>query len=411
MSKTLPQYLLILMLVCVPAFAARADDESPAPDAPKADEDPSPLEELKEEHLEAEAEPTDPIEFLRSFHTWLAKHEASPPRSRLDSALYDVWNAALRPRAGRMSQRVEKLMKRKYWLPEEGTPMHVKPDEWSRFVREIAGLMTELHGAWKQYDSARVLVRRGIPVTRLRPTGTYYGYAHPVRLWRRALNRRIAVGARHVPRATTLGRHAPGANPGTGTRVPSGTAGTPGGGGGVRIGGSARVGGARVGLGLHLGRGELYSYWNLLHRYRRGWGWRIDHCYGCEQRRLEAQQQKIDFIAERQRIFDTTRDTLQQQMLSLQVLAAAMQAQAEHNLNAQFSAAPVDASPESIELQSQTASALFQLREARLTAERYSGDSSARYGHLLRGWVRAYKGAAALLAKTTEAAKDTDPDD
>ena len=288
--------LHLLCWIALPLLGAEADTPRPSPPAgaPPAGAPPaaaSPIEAVDDDSLSQETAPTNPIEFLRSFREWVAQHRNPPPRARLDTALHDVWRAALRPRAGRMTRRIDKLIKRKYWLPPEGEPTHVKPEEWSRFVREIAGLMTELHGAWKQYTSARPILRRGIPVGKVRVPGHYYGYGHPALLWRRALVRRIAVGARHAP--VRLGRHLPGANPGLGVLPP----------GGKRpvVGGVVH---RRV--GLHWGRKELYSYWNLLNRYRHGWTWRTHHCVPCEQHRAELQKAKADFIAERQRLFDTT---------------------------------------------------------------------------------------------------------
>ena len=395
--RQLVRGICVLGIVLVPLVGAQAEDGAPSP----AGEPPSPVAEVTEEQLQGETQPTNPVEFLREFLRWLARHESAPPRTKWDTALYDVWRAALRPRASRMTRRVLKLLQRKYWLPKEGEPTHVKPEEWSRFVREIAGLMTELHGAWKQYVAARVKVKQGVPVHRLRPAGSYYGYAHPIDVWRRAHRHRLAVGARHVHHGKKLGKHTPGTNPGTGT-LPHHAKG-----GGAHVGGKVKIGPLHVGLGVHLGAGELHSYWHLLRRYRHGWAWRIRHCYGCELRRLARQKAVEDFIAERQRMFDTVRDTLQQQMLTLQVLTAAMQAQAEHQLNAKFSAIPADDSRATAERQADVGTALFKLREARLDAERYVGDSSAQYGHLLRGWVRAFKAAGALLEEVAQPAGES----
>ena len=57
---------------------------------------------------------------------------------------------------------------------------------------------------------------------------------------------------------------------------------------------------------------------------------------------------------------------------------------------------------------------LEALRRARLEAERYDGDSSSRWGQLLRNWVRAYKAGTALLekeAKKLEEMEDEEDDE
>ena len=120
-----------------------ADDDDAGNGGANTDE-PSPIADLREEHYLAEAEPVDPTEYLRSFRDWIAQHQQPPPRTAQDSTLYDVWNVALRDRAKRMTRRVDTMMNRRYWLPETGAAVRVKPEHWSRFIRELAGLGSDL---------------------------------------------------------------------------------------------------------------------------------------------------------------------------------------------------------------------------------------------------------------------------
>ena len=168
MTRFFPGLWTIACLLVL-SGGVRADEEAATKDAT-----PSPLSELREEHLAKETDPVDPIEYLRSFRDWIAQHEAAPPRTQHDTILYDTWNAALRPRASRMTRRIDNMMRRKYWIPEDGAAERVRPGVWRRFTREVASLMTELHGAWKAYAKARV--RAPGMVSNVRPTYGYVGY-------------------------------------------------------------------------------------------------------------------------------------------------------------------------------------------------------------------------------------------
>lgn len=339
---------LAALLVVGLALTGAADDGTDTKKSGKKKkvkvDEPSPIADLREEHLREDVPPPDPIEYLRSYRDWIAEHEKVPPRTDRDRALYDVWTAALKPRATRMRRRIDTLMKRKYWLPETGQPERVNPKYWSKFTREIAGLGTELHGAWRGYDKAQIQDRKGIagtPATRTRAPSYYgyRGYGWPAGRWRGGIHAR------------------------------------------------QRLGGYYTGV-------EINSYRNLMNRYRRGWDWRIGHCNACERDRFELQKKKREYVADRKRVLDTTKATLEQQMLSLQLLAAAMQATEEHALYAELQELP-----EGHLLREPAESVLVALRDARLRAERYSGNSSAEYGQLLRGWIRAYKAGETLLRK------------
>lgn len=311
-------------------------------------QEPGPLAELREEHLLEETTPVDPLEYLRSFREWIEQHEVAPPRTAKDDTLYSVWSSVLKPRAARMTRRIDTLLKRVYWLPEVGTPERVNPKYWPRFTREIAALNAELIGAYRQYANVKLEDRR---VKRVRRSfWGYQGYGYPVSRWRGAV----------------LGRQA----------VVTGS-----------------------------GASEMYSYWNLMNVYQRGWRWRTRECHECEIHRRKLQEKLNEDIAEKRRLLETTRDTLQEQQLSLQLLAAAMQATEEHALRGQ-----IEEMTEDHILYRPASDLMLVLRDARLEAERYQGDSTARYGQLLRGWLRTYNAGSALLEK--EAAKaETDEDD
>lgn len=350
----LPAFLVLALLGAPPP--AHGDDEpekAPAKEAPKTGA-PSPLAELTEEHLAKEAEAEDPIAYLKSFHEWVREHERPPPKDGTNKAVYEVWSAVLKPRARRMSSRIDRLMKRKYWLPERGTAERVKPESWSTFVRELGGLITELHGAYSRYNQVVLRDRGG----KLETSGNrvydsvYTGYGLPYRRWHRGVV-------------------------------------------------------YRQGVSLRSRRYELNSYWGLMRRYRLGWGWRIGECRNCQAREDELKE-RADKIAQSQKLIDTTRDTLREQMLALQVLAGAMQAWQEVHI-----AEEIDELPADHLLREPAEKLLLALRKARLTAERYDGDSSAAYAQLLRNWVRAYKAGRALLTKEAKKLEDDagKPDD
>ena len=344
--------LLALAFVAAPTHAEDGDGKDGAKgDAEKepADTTPSPLAELKEEYLTRKTDPEDPINYLQSFREWLAEHQRPPRHTGGEQQVYDVWNAALKPRISRMLRRVDTLIKRKYWVPETGTPERVAPKSWSRFVREISGLGTELHGAWKGYMKADIRDAGGS----LRTSGSraylsfYGGWGMPYRVWH----------------GHSMGRQ------------------------GIYYGNARR---------------ERYSYWNLMRYYRRGWGWRSAHCANCEARREELKERK-DAVEEGRAAVETTRATLQQQMLALRVLVGAMQVQEEHHLAEELNKLPRDSI-----LRGPAEELLEALRRARLEAERYDGDSSSRWGQLLRNWVRAYKAGIALLKKEAKKLEETD---
>ncbi len=352
---TIPLRLLPVLLglaLLLIGSSVRAEDEQPkkAGKEPAHGKAPSPITELQEKHLAEKAEPEDPIAYLASYREWVVDHERPPPKDGTNQAVYEVWSAVLRPRARRMTGRLDRLMKRKYWLPEDGTPVRVKSEAWSTFVRELGGLITELHGAYSRYDKVVLRDRGG----KLQTSGNrvydsvYTGYGHPYSRWHSGVvyRQRIGIRFRHL---------------------------------------------------------EVNTYWNLMRRYRLGWGWRRGECLNCEKRReeLKDRQKKIE---QSQQLIDTTRETLREQMLALQVLAAAMQAQEELAI-----AEKIDALAKDHLLREPAEKLLAALRKARAEAERYDGDSSSHYAQLLRNWVRAYKAGSALLER--EAAKLEDSED
>ena len=346
--------LLLAALLALPLASARAEEGDDAKEEGKKPKvtTPSPLAELTEEYLTRKAEPEDPVAYLESFRDWLRLHETPPRHTSGEQQVYDVWAAALKPRIKRMIRRVETLMKRKYWVPAEGTPERVQPESWSRFAREISALGTELHGAWKGYAKADIRDSGGgLRTSGSRSYLTFYGgWGLPYRVWH----------------GHALGRQ-----------------------------------------GIYYGapRVERYSYWNLMRYYRRGWGWRSAVCTNCEARRQELKDRK-EQVEEARAAVDTTRETLQQQMLALRVLVGAMQVQEEHHLAEQIDGLERDSI-----LRRPAEDLLDALRQARLEAERYDGDSSSRWGQLLRNWVRAYKAGIALIEKEAQKLEDDEDAD
>lgn len=100
----------------------------------------------------------DVLAYVRRLQKQIEGHAVPPPRSATDRALYDAWTAILKPRAARMAGRLKRLAAPKRWTYADGGNWieHLDPGEWSRAVREMASLYTELGGALKQYDSFTV---------------------------------------------------------------------------------------------------------------------------------------------------------------------------------------------------------------------------------------------------------------
>ena len=113
-----------------------------------------------------------------------------------------------------------------------------------------------------------------------------------------------------------------------------------------------------------------------------------------DRRRREGMRKQREFMAGEKAAANGVRDTLEQQMLALQVLTAAMQAAEEQALRAE-----IEQLEEGDILRDLAEQVVDKLREARLKAERYQGTSSAEWGGLLRAWVRVYKAGDVLLRK------------
>jgi len=327
------------LLLCGSAGA----EDAPAKGAKAKPAPPQLLQDLAKE-MRADRDPPDPIEYLRSYMEWIRTHETPPARTAMVHAQHDMWSGALKPKARRMTRRVETLTQRRYWVPERGTPERVKPAAWSRFTREIASLGSELFGAWKQYGRANprpVALGHGmIAYPRPPRLGAYYGSRYravPMSAWRGGLARRSAIG----------------------------------------------IGGL-----------EMRSYWGLMNGYNRAWEYSMLRRAEWDRRRREVMRKQREFMAGEKAAANAVRDTLEQQMLALQVLTAAMQAAEEHALRAE-----IEQLEEGDILRDLAERVVDKLREARLKAERYQGTSSAAWGSLLRAWVRVYKAGDVLLRK------------
>ena len=326
--------LVLLILLLLPLTVAVAD-EPPAFDPGQA---PPTLPAGKESYLQPVDRP-DLIGYLAKMREQLAQFETPPPKTESVTALYDAWRKILKPRLPRMLRRIEKWEKPKRWEWARGerTPSTIKPEQWTTFTRDMASLATELHGAYKQYGSVKV-VPKALPYNRLSYPGLGSSIGYPYA----------------QPYGWILDRQA---------------------------------------AGVRLGRRASHSYWNLMNRFSYSWNYnylrrQAWHRYW-RQRRQATEKLFEDLKAE----LSSTRDTLGQTLLGMQVFMAAMQNAEEERLLGQCHSCRTD--DESLRKMGEAA--LDGMETARLEAERFQGKSSAAYGTLLRKWLRAHKAAVKVM--------------
>jgi hypothetical protein len=349
---TLPSLLVLLAAVA----PARAEEEPAEPAEPAVAEraadlaaPPPDMPEGRDAFLEPGERP-NLIEVLGSLRRQIEQFETPPPATPRVTALRDAWDSILEPRIRRMLRRLEKWEDPERWLYVEGeaTPVALKPDEWAAFTRDMAGLATELHGAWQQYGSVKIRAKiphGGIPNPS--PPSVYLGYPY-AGLYNGILQRQSA--------GTSLGRWASG------------------------------------------------SYWRLVDRFRYAWDWswyRRAYWYEHWQRRIEATE---DLFEDLRAELDGTRDILGQALLGLQVYVAALQNAEEERLYDLCESCRT----EDETLREMGRTALATMEKERLEAERYQGKSSAAYGSLLRKWLRAQKAALKVMEVAHE---DEEPAD
>ena len=84
----------------------------------------------------------------------------APRRSHQERAVYDAWEAALKPRARPMVRRAERLADARNWeFDAQREPVRLRAAFWSAATREIAYLHAELVGALTQHERVRIVWR------------------------------------------------------------------------------------------------------------------------------------------------------------------------------------------------------------------------------------------------------------
>lgn len=293
---------------------------------------------------------TDLLGYLRDLRRRIEQYEAPPPATEEVTALRDAWTAILKPRIARMLRRIDTWTEpeRWIWTPGEATPLGLVPSQWPAFVKDMAALATEFHGAWKQYGSVKLRAKETPlgPLQAVRPPSIYLGYGWPT-LYGSILDRQAAA--------------------------------------------------------RDLGAWDAYSYWHLLDRFRYAWDWSWERrrlWYESWQRRRQATE---DLFQDLRAELDATRDAMGEMMLGLQVYVAALQNVEEERLLGQCTACRT----EDATLREMGETALRSLSMTRLEGERYQGRSSAAYGSILRKWLRAQKAAVHVMA-VADAAEPVD---
>jgi hypothetical protein len=134
------------------------------------------------------------------------------------------------------------------------------------------------------------------------------------------------------------------------------------------------------------------SYRHLLGRFRTAWDWGWE-----EQARWAKYWEQRDardrMTATVREDLQATRDTLAQTLLGLQVFMGAVQNAEEERLANLCEACRTDDAT----LREMAETALRDMATARLEAERFQGDSYAKYGTLLRTWLRRQQAALGVL--------------
>jgi hypothetical protein len=335
-----PATLALVALLSSLGFvgASRADDVAP-PAETKPPEFPTGPESFS-------GGATDKADF-RSWVTILRTHverlKTLPPSTPPWTDLRDAWKSILEPRVGHVANRLATWEEPARWVvltgDEAGDRMVLKPDQWQAFTGDMAQTATELHGALKQYKNVKIdsKVEQTTPPPSL-PAPTLY-FSTPV-MYRSILDRQAA-----------------------GLLLP--------------------------------GRRVSPSYVRLLTRFQAWWDWSWDQrskWYKYWERRtsLDALQQEL--TAE----LDATRENLTQTLLGLQVLVAAVQNAEEERLQAVCLACASDDKT----LREMAETALRDMAAARLEGEKFQGDSYAKYGSIVRTWLRLQKAAVGVLADT-----------
>lgn len=338
----------LLVFALLPGLApVLAEEPAGEPAAPGFGGEPPPDLPRGPEAYMTPTDRTDLLAFVQALRRQIEQFRQPPPSTDEVTALRDAWNAILRPRISSMTRRLDKWSKAERWLFVEGedVPVALNPEEWTAFTRDMAKLITELHGAWKQYGSVKLKPKETLSGHGYMPQGRVYAplaYPWPT-LYGSVIDRQAA--------------------------------------------------------GVRLGRWDASSYWHLLGRFRYAWDWsylRRQQWYAYWRKRQQATDQLFeDLRAE----LNGTRDTLGETMLGVQAFVAALQNAEEERL--QEECIPCKTKDET--LVEMAEKALDGMQTARLNGESFTGRSSSGYGSILRKWLRSQKAASKVLRIAEEA--------
>jgi hypothetical protein len=336
-------FLTVALLFASPALA---EEPAGAPNDmfPGAEEAP-PEFPAGSEAFTAPIDRTNLPQWIGVLRQQLQRFETPPPTFPESRQLHDEWTTILKPRIARILQRLDNWQAEGKWAVVEGeaAPNILRPSEWTNFVRDMAQLATELHGAWTQYGKIEIRAKSGPPTSpQLWPRDIPFRLSYPwPTLYRSVLERQQAAA--------------------------------------------------------NAGSYDGVSYWHLLGRFRHVWDWTWERRLNWY-RWLEQQQAKAKFYAAQQAELNATRDMLSQTLLGLQVFIGALQNAEETRMHSICTACrQSDAT-----LREMAETALRDMAIARVEAERYHGDSYAKYGSLLRAWLRRHRAAIGVLDVTAD---------
>jgi hypothetical protein len=293
------------------------------------------------------AKPVDPLLYLAQVKALLQEHEVVPPRTETNHALYDAWQSILKSRAPRMTARVKNVMERRRWVfdPAAGTALHLDPGHWGEVIGDLGALYTELGGALGQYLHVQV------NVTQTRPLHDPHPYVGPV-AGQFAL---AALEKDFVKKLLT---------------------------------------------GQVIWATEVATYWSILGRVQTELALQAQRVAEWEARQERRREQLESMLADIAGGLQNKQQMLALQMLSVRMLAAALQVREEDRLRDAAGCAK-----EGTALCAQLQGVLNAMRVTRLTAESHVDPPVSEYGTLLRRWLRSRTEAEGLLRKAEEAAK------
>jgi hypothetical protein len=245
-------FLTVALLFASPALA---EEPAGAPNDmfPGAEEAP-PEFPAGSEAFTAPIDRTNLPQWIGVLRQQLQRFETPPPTFPESRQLHDEWTTILKPRIARILQRLDNWQAEGKWAVVEGeaAPNILRPSEWTNFVRDMAQLATELHGAWTQYGKIEIRAKSGPPTSpQLWPRDIPFRLSYPwPTLYRSVLERQQAAA--------------------------------------------------------NAGSYDGVSYWHLLGRFRHVWDWTWERRLNWY-RWLEQQQAKAKFYAAQQAELNATR--------------------------------------------------------------------------------------------------------